>query len=234
MEFNDQYSKWKGWNEGALQKDSALDSYFFEMLNLSSRFSNGLKVLEIGFGDADFLLFCQRNGVNAKGVEVNQTQVEKWQELLPVYNLLFLDETSEQYDIIILIDVLEHLSLDDGRDLLLKAKRVLSRGGVILCRFPNGDSPFGISNFNSDPTHITFYGSGLIDLLSHQCDLNFLYSGGDIYPVRFGPFYKRLANLFFLFLRNLLDIFFSLFLKKKPVLSYFSCNAIVVFSNSRS
>jgi len=232
MKFNSRYSEWKGWDESTSKKDGTLDPYFFELLNFSSKFPGRPKILEIGFGDADFLLFCQRNGIDAKGVEVNQTQVEKWQKRLSVYNLSFLDETFERYDVIILIDVLEHLSLDNGCDLLLRAKRVLSKDGVILCRFPNGDSPFGISNFNSDPTHVTFYGGGLINLVSHQCDLNLLYSDGDIYPVRFGPIYKRFANLFFLFLRKVLDVFFSLFLKKKPVFSYFSCNAIVVFSRS--
>jgi len=65
-----------------------------------------------------------------------------------------LDEVGEQFDLVIMIEVIEHLTLDEGVALLTKARRLLNPGGVVLLTTPNVFHP---TRYWADCTHRTFY-----------------------------------------------------------------------------
>ena len=66
------------------------------------------------------------------------------------------DSTSEQqYDLIIALDVIEHLTDIEVKQLFAEANVLLKPKGLILIRTPNGAGPFGLPNQIGDATHIT-------------------------------------------------------------------------------
>jgi hypothetical protein len=50
--------------------------------------------------------------------------------------------------------VLEHLSLDDLKDILRLAKTILKPGGSLIAQFPNGASPCSLRSQSGDYTHV--------------------------------------------------------------------------------
>src|SRR6185436_1114776 len=52
---------------------------------------------------------------------------------------------------------IEHISKDEFMDLLKGTQRVLSAGGRLILRYPNGDSPLVGMNLFNDITHVWTY-----------------------------------------------------------------------------
>ena len=66
------------------------------------------------------------------------------------------------------IDFLEHLSKDDVMELLRHSRRVLSLGGRLILRYPNGDSPLVGMNLFNDITHVWTYTPNCLDTLARM------------------------------------------------------------------
>lgn len=65
-----------------------------------------------------------------------------------------LDDIDEQYDLIILFEVIEHLELEQGMKLLSRLKELLVDGGQLIISTPNIFNP---GRFWIDATHKTAY-----------------------------------------------------------------------------
>ena len=67
----------------------------------------------------------------------------------------------------------------------------------MICRCPNGDSPFGLPYQNGDLTHISQIGTGILKFLANVCNFNIIYLGRDI-----KSYYSlnRFKSLFYLFI----------------------------------
>jgi len=63
--------------------------------------------------------------------------------------------TKTFFDVIVVFDVLEHLTLEEILIFLDRAKQLLVTGGVIIARVPNCASPYGLAYQNGDFTHLT-------------------------------------------------------------------------------
>ena len=63
---------------------------------------------------------------------------------------------SDKFDLIILFDVIEHISKEDLLNFFQNLNELLNKDGEILLRFPNGSSAAGLEYFNSDLTHFSF------------------------------------------------------------------------------
>lgn len=64
------------------------------------------------------------------------------------------------------IDLVEHLPKDVFLVLLTEAKRVLTPGGSLILRLPNGDSPLVGMNLFNDVTHVWTYTSNCLETLA--------------------------------------------------------------------
>lgn len=117
--------------------------------------SQGASLLEVGFGNGSFLSFCRQRGLQIRGTEANLGLVQlARQQGFKVGIADDLDQfPAESFDSIVSLDVIEHIEPSDTMRFLTSCLRVLKPGGRILLRFPNGDSPFSVSNFNADVTH---------------------------------------------------------------------------------
>lgn len=117
--------------------------------------SQGACLLEVGFGNGGFLSFCRQRGIKIQGTEANLALVQVAQQ--QGFDVGVADDLDryppESIDSIISLDVIEHIDPSETINFLQSCLRVLKPGGSLLLRFPNGDSPFSVSNFNADVTH---------------------------------------------------------------------------------
>jgi SAM-dependent methyltransferase len=67
--------------------------------------------------------------------------------------------------IVILNDVLEHLTQEEITRLFSLFQARLKDGAIVFCQFPNCASPFGWRNQSGDPTHMTILSAAKFDRL---------------------------------------------------------------------
>lgn len=152
------YGKFKGWENISLS-DEYFDMYEGELRQHQIQMPGTL--LEIGFGSGHFLKWAKSKGFQVVGVEVNSEFVERArQEGLEVYHLALqqieqLNSSVKKFNTIVLFDILEHLYPEEILNLFDKLLGILEDNGRILCRFPNGISPFFSQTQWADMTHVT-------------------------------------------------------------------------------
>lgn len=119
-----------------------------------------MSILDAGCGSGAFLYFLEQAGYeNLQGVDGSAEQVVlahnfglpfvKQQEIRPC-----LDSLKEgSVDVLLFMDVLEHLTREELLDVLDGANRVLRQGGKCLAHVPNGAGLFGMGIRYGDLTH---------------------------------------------------------------------------------
>lgn len=99
--------------------------------------------------------FCRQRGVKIRGTEANLGLIQLAQQ--QGFEVGIADDLDQfpakSFDAIVSLDVIEHIEPSETINFLTSCLRVLKPGGRLLLRFPNGDSPFSVSNFNADVTH---------------------------------------------------------------------------------
>lgn len=162
MDFRDQiyssYGAFKGWDAHAIP-ESYHDLYTGELRQHGVATKGAL--LEIGFGSGHFLQWAKGQGFKAVGVEVNEDFVKMAQQdgleayHLPLQRLGELSSSVKKFDTVVIFDVLEHLYPDEILNLFRSIYPLLEVGGKVVCRFPNGLSPFATQTQWADMTHVT-------------------------------------------------------------------------------
>jgi len=185
--YGDEYLTWKFWDESQFGRLKKMDSAYFtaEIKRTNKVLSKGSKVLEIGFGNGEFLTYARNNNWDICGTEVNKALVEIANKCC--FNAILSEDISRfednTYDLIVAFDVLEHIPQEILPNLILDISRVLKNDGVFLARFPNGDSPFGLINQHGDPTHVTTIGSNKIKYFAAKANMQVIFIGGEAQPL---------------------------------------------------
>ncbi len=141
------YNEFKGWSEGA----AAVQPEMFEHIVATGGKTGALDILEIGFGDGSFLDWAKQAGHRVSGIEVRPEAVEAARAR--GHQVSLRAPEPRPVDLVVAIDVLEHLDREAFSSFLETARRVLKPDGVIVARFPNGYSPFFGRYHHSDMTH---------------------------------------------------------------------------------
>jgi 2-polyprenyl-3-methyl-5-hydroxy-6-metoxy-1,4-benzoquinol methylase len=150
------YAEWKRWHGAGAFGFGRKDAKYFRG-ELAGIALAGARVLEIGFGNGHLLAWLKSQGARATGTELLGHAVELGRErgydVHPgrVYEVAALE--SERFDLIVAIDVLEHLDDEDFGRTLAWIVAHLSDTGVCLARVPNAASPFGLGVQHGDLTH---------------------------------------------------------------------------------
>jgi 2-polyprenyl-3-methyl-5-hydroxy-6-metoxy-1,4-benzoquinol methylase len=117
------------------------------------------RILDLGCGHGS-LIFCLKSWgyLNVSGVDVSQEQVclahsKGVPEVVCGDLHQFLNSQKEAADVILLMDVIEHLSRDELFGLLDAVRETLAPGGMVLMHMPNGLGIFGMSIRYGDITH---------------------------------------------------------------------------------
>ncbi|WP_187263695.1 class I SAM-dependent methyltransferase [Pontibacter beigongshangensis] len=118
-----------------------------------------IKILEIGCGYGRYNKAITDLGYqNIVGIDISQEQVTYAREKMGLKNVFLADaseflDQDKKYDVILLMDVLEHLEIAYAVTLLKKIHRSLHEGGKFIIHVPNSFAPLRPS-FNGDITHI--------------------------------------------------------------------------------
>ncbi len=110
---------------------------------------NGKKVLDIGCGDGGFTAALAEAGAHCTGVEVRDFGWETSHKNLRFIQQDILAEDAQavlgdDYDVIILRDVIEHISLQSKYEFMAALRKFTAADGIILMTFPPFYSPFGL------------------------------------------------------------------------------------------
>ena len=237
--YGNDYLKWKNWGSnsdfGKIKKTEK--AYFAaELKKTNHRFPEGSSVLEIGFGNGSFLTYSKKNKWKICGIEINENLVKTaigcGFDVRHSDNLMAFEDDS--FDLIVAFDVLEHIPQDTLPNFIKEVRRILKTNGFFIARFPNGDSPFGLSNQNGDVTHITTIGSGKIYYFAAQSDMEVIYSGGEAQPLLGTSLLHFLHRLIALPIKKILGIITNLIFFPRSNISFYSSNLTLIYKKPKS
>lgn len=129
------------------------------------------EILDIGCGSAQFLYFLKSEGYERlTGLDLDEKQVTIAKQL--GFNaqrqtaLDFLIQSNDGYDMIVMLDIIEHFTREEIFPILREVYRRLRAGGRLVLSVPNAESPTGPSRVYGDITHETsFTSSSLAEML---------------------------------------------------------------------
>lgn len=231
VHYEGRYLEWKGWTADTFGAITALDRRYFgaEVRRTGITTAGPLRVLELGFGEGRFLAYAHERGWKATGTEMNTELVEvarrKGFDAVHADRLNTFGDGS--FDLIAAFDVLEHLEAGALLEFLQELRRLLRPEGVLLARFPNGDSPFGLANQNGDFTHRSFIGSGKIEYLAGHLHATIVFLGGQAQPIRAGSLVKTAYRLVAIPLRGLINFAVRLLITPESRVPFCSTNMVV-------
>jgi 2-polyprenyl-3-methyl-5-hydroxy-6-metoxy-1,4-benzoquinol methylase len=206
-EVTDAYAQWKHWKpEQFLQFRPAKANYFdWHVGRATGIRGRALQILEVGFGNGEFLGWARTKGHVITGVELNKHLVHLATRAgFDAHSDLTDIDPSLQFDLVVAFDVLEHIPADQIQEFLGALKRLLKERGTMLFRFPNAESPLGCIYQNGDITHVNALGVSKILQLCELNGLSLLHSG-DALPLLSLPMRRMPRALLATLIRNSLQ-----------------------------
>lgn len=184
---------------------AATINFLLEKLNNT----NFLKVLDIGCGDGRLVREVKNKfpDKTVKGIDISQSAINLARTLNPnfefeVQDIVKESKIEEKYDVILLVEVIEHIEQNKLKQFLSKAIDYLQVGGYIFITTPSKNKKISKKHFQ----HFTM--NGLVDLLGlkieilenhflHNIDKRFSYMTKILYNDYFILNYKPLLNQIF-------------------------------------
>lgn len=161
---------------------------------LSSFLEDGYNILEIGAYNRaikkEIDKYCP--GINYKSMDIDQKTYQDYYSL---------DEIEGTYDIILLFEVIEHLTFQEGVEMLVRIQKFLKPGGKIMLTTPNLFHP----NRYLDASHKTPYRYCEIGGVLISCGYKIL----DIYRISNDSILQKPLRKILLPLYKILDIDFA-------------------------
>jgi len=169
-------------------------------------------LLDIGSGQGELLKLCQTMGIEAEGVdlarEVVDSCIKRGLKVTLIEDLnRFLADVDRKWDVVCMIDVIEHFSKSEAFELLQLVRQVLKPGGRVILQTPNMQNPFASLNLYHDLTHEWAYTEASIEQLLRACGYRNVQTRPAEYPGR-GAYLLRslLRDLLYLFVRLMLVV----------------------------
>lgn len=149
----------------ALVATRALESYqrgFYDYLHRGylKNFRRAARVLEVGCGYSGLIKYLRRDGFIYTGWDVSDYIVEEMHKIYPDLEFVRKDIQeaicdSEGFDLIICLQVLEHLSQPSVG--LKNIFSLLKKEGLFLVTVPNPRSKIPLTDWRNDPTHVSVF-----------------------------------------------------------------------------
>jgi len=131
-------------------------------------------IVEIACGHGSFLHWLKaRNFTRVTGVDSSPEQVQFARMVGATVhegdvNQWLADQPDSSLQVVVGIDLIEHISKDELMVLLRETRRVLVPGGRMILRYPNGDSPLVGMNLFNDVTHVWTYTPNCLNSLAQM------------------------------------------------------------------
>lgn len=156
-----QYEEWHQDTKESRDADVAALTGFIDIHSIWPR-DKKARIFDVGCGMGRFLLAFREKGYkNLSGVDVDEYQVGVAKKEKLNVKLMdagqFFDKNKKPFDLVTMIDCLEHIDKDQQIDLLKKINKSLSGDGGLAIRVPNALAPaFGYFRY-IDFTHKLSY-----------------------------------------------------------------------------
>ncbi len=130
------------------------------------------RIVDLGCGHGGWLYFLKQSGyANVAGVDISAQQVQFAHELgiaeVQLGNLSEFIDSEDSVDVVIMMDILEHLTIDESTELLQQISDKVTPGGRLVIHVPNGEGLFGQRIRYGDLTHeLCFTPKSMHQLLS--------------------------------------------------------------------
>jgi 2-polyprenyl-3-methyl-5-hydroxy-6-metoxy-1,4-benzoquinol methylase len=131
-------------------------------------------LLEIGCGSGLGSVFLAQNCASVLGIDVKANEIEEANSLnrrtnLTFKNIDFFDFVSDQrFDVVVALDVIEHMSKCLGRKLIKKTRRYLRNNGLLVIGTPSAYSS-KYQGALSKASHIKLYDRDELVKLVEEC-----------------------------------------------------------------
>lgn len=230
--YDDEYRKWKSWNNSSFGNLTRFDIIYFdsELAKAKRNFRTDSSVLEIGFGNGSFLTYAKQKQWQVVGTEANDELVAVAREagfsVRQAADMSAFDHDS--FDLVVAFDVLEHIPQEELPAFLTTISQILKKGGMFVARFPNGDSPFGLANQNGDITHVTSLGSAKVNYLMQRADFDILSVAGEAMPVFSGDLKFTIHRFLTWPIIAMMKLFMRVVFFPRSNISYFSRNLVSI------
>jgi 2-polyprenyl-3-methyl-5-hydroxy-6-metoxy-1,4-benzoquinol methylase len=173
--LNDQfYARYLDFKSEWGNRHDAEHREYFDRIPALAKLPRNANLLEIGFGDGQFLRWGRQAGHNMVGVEIIPELVARARaDGIPCF-LGPLEPGAlgeRRFDAIIAFDVLEHLEIEQIIALVTNTRDHLDPTGFYLFRFPNAESPFGLGYQHGDITHRTALSAAMMTQIAQATDL---------------------------------------------------------------
>lgn len=148
------YAAWKDWDSEKFGQYSRGKKRYFAWHLARCHPAPIERALEIGFGNGAFMGYARAVGIDVIGTEI-QDELRRRAAAAGFDSRASVDELDENlyFDLIVAFDVFEHMEQEALIPLFRSLASKLLPGGVLLCRVPNGESPFGRLFQHGDLTH---------------------------------------------------------------------------------
>ncbi|MFM2345139.1 MAG: hypothetical protein RLZZ210_1752 [Pseudomonadota bacterium] len=137
---------------------SRLD-FYLPFVDALEHNSNMLHALDLGCGRGEWIELISKFNIRAVGVDLDEGMLKFCRSIN--LNVIYSDAIEylkqckdESYDIISGFHIAEHIPFDNLRLLVLEAKRILKKGGILILETPNPENiSVATNSFYLDPTH---------------------------------------------------------------------------------
>jgi len=124
--------------------------YLHRLIDIHFPEKRDARILEIGCGHGALIYYAKQKGYkHLVGIDTSLEQVEEAWKLDLKDNIRQEDlmetlrkSSDKSYDVIIALDVIEHMTKSELLDLVEELHRVLCSGGKLILHMPNAASPF--------------------------------------------------------------------------------------------
>jgi 2-polyprenyl-3-methyl-5-hydroxy-6-metoxy-1,4-benzoquinol methylase len=176
---------YRRWHDGSKAHFDATVPFYRRLLApLLAPVSHGSRILDIGCGQGLLVYALRAFGFNTvQGVDLSEQQISVAREHgLPCravdeeYISHLAKTTPETFDLIFMMDVLEHLGKTEQLRMLASASALLAPGGRLILSVPNANASFGLRWRHIDWTHemaFTEHSLEFVLLNSHLKDVKF-------------------------------------------------------------
>ena len=179
------YAEWKAWDAGSFMAPTATERSYYAR-ELRGHPLAGKHVLELGFGNGGFLAWAREQGAVVHGTELQPDLAARGAAVgiivEPADFTAAISANCAKFALVAAFDVFEHVPIGDLRTLLATLAELLADGGLLVARFPNGQSPLSFVNQHGDVTHCTVLSADIMRQLIAPLPFEAVHLGNPAHP----------------------------------------------------